>query len=378
MRRAADCRIAGRPADPADARAAAVAPVAHGAPSLTPVPFDAEIAPILAALAAAPAAPLTPETLPALRGPGAPGGTDPGPGPESARGPDPDAAVRVEERLIPGPAGAPDIELTVLRPAGSDPEAGPLPILVNFHGGGMIVGHRSWEHDRLAALVAAHRAVGVNVEYRLAPEDPFPAGIEDAYAATAWAAAHAAELGGDPDALVVMGGSAGGAFAAAVALMARDRGGPAIAGQLLLCPMLDNTNTTVASRQYDGIGTWTREANLFAWRCVLGEELAYSPDAPAYAAPARVAELSGLPPAFIEVGSAEMFRDEDADYARRIWEAGGEAELHVWSGGCHGFDRYAPDSEIARAALASRDSWLRRVLRGVAREGAEDEGVAHG
>ncbi|ERK69651.1 hypothetical protein N136_04027, partial [Leifsonia aquatica ATCC 14665] len=151
-------------------------------------------------------------------------------------------------------------------------------------------------------------------------------------------------------------------FAAAISLLARDRGGPALAGQLLLCPMIDNTNTTVSSLQYAGIGTWTREANLLAWECVLGDELAFSAEAPAYAAPTRADDLSDLPHAYIEVGAAEPFRDEDVEYASRIWAVGGAAELHVWSGGFHGFDMYAPASELTRAALDARFSWLRRVL----------------
>jgi acetyl esterase/lipase len=146
-----------------------------------------------------------------------------------------------------------------------------------------------------------------------------------------------------------------------VALMARDRRGPVMAGQLLLCPMIDNTNTTVSSRQYDGIGTWQREMNLLAWSCVLGDELAFSSDAPAYAAPTRASDVSGLPPAYIEVGEAEAFRDEDTAYASRIWATGGQAELHVWAGGAHGFDMYMPEAEISRAALAARASWLQRI-----------------
>ena len=344
-------------------------PVTTGAPQLPPVPFDPEITPVLSAMAASPQPPLSLDTLPLMRGAG-------------PAFPAADEVARrfnlsFEELTIPGPSGAPDLEITIFSPAAqptahgaADRSAGrslpttgqALPILVNFHGGGMIVGHRSWEHERLADLVARHGAIGVNVEYRLAPEDPFPAGVEDNYAATSWVAQHATQLGGDPDRLIVMGGSAGGGFAAAVSLMARDRGGPRIAGQLLLCPMIDNPNATASSLQYDGIGTWPRDANLLAWRCVLGEELAFSEHAPAYAAPSRAADLAGLPPAFIEVGAAEMFRDENSDYATRIWATGGEAELHVWSGGCHGFDMYAPESELTRAALASRDSWLQRVV----------------
>ncbi len=335
------------------------APVAHGAPSIAPVPFDPETLPALEAMSAIEQPPLTEESLPLVREGG--NALFP-PAAEAVRG----LPVSAEELVIPGPADGPALEITVFRP--SAPTGAALPILVNFHGGGMIVGHRSWEHGRVIDLVARHGVIGVNVEYRLAPEHPFPEGVEDNYAAVRWVSEHAAELGGDPERIVVMGGSAGGGFAAAVSLMARDRGGPALAGQLLICPMLDNTNSTVSSLQYDGIGTWQRDANLLAWRCVLGEELAYSSDAPAYAAPSRATDLSGLPPAFVEVGAAEMFRDEDVDYANRIWATGGSAELHVWSGGFHGFDMYAPDTEISRAALASRDSWLRRIIL----DGADD------
>ncbi|MFV0433938.1 MAG: alpha/beta hydrolase [Leucobacter sp.] len=321
---------------------------------MTPVPFDPQVVPVLAALAADPQPGLSADTLAEMRGSGiAPSFPS---GAEVVAG----RPVTADELLIPGPEGAPDLEITVFAPVDRGPD--PLPVLVNFHGGGMIMGHRTWEHGRVVDLVERHGVIGVNVEYRLAPEHPFPAGVEDNYAATRWVSEHAAELGADADRLIVMGGSAGGGFAAAVSLMARDRGGPAIAGQLLLCPMLDNLNTSVASLQYDGIGTWTREANLVAWKCVLGEELAYSAAAPAYAAPSRADDLSGLPPAFIEVGASEMFRDEDVDYATRIWATGGQAELHVWAGGCHGFDMYMPQAEISRAALASRDSWFARVI----------------
>lgn len=317
--------------------------------SLTPVPFSAEIAPILAAAPEQP--PMTRETLPRE-------GTDtlfPS-NDEMIAG----RAIDWHELVIPGPEGAPDLELTVFRPRGRDGEE--LPALYNIHGGGMIMGHRTWEHGRVIDLVDELGVVGITVEYRLAPETPFPGGAEDCYQGFTWVHEHADELGIDPERIIVMGGSAGGGFSAAVALMARDRQGPHMVGQLLLCPMLDNTNTTVSSLQYPGLGTWTRESNLLAWKLVLGEELAYSTEAPAYAAPSRATDLSNLPPAYIEVGSAEPFRDEDTQYALGIWATGGEAELHVWSGGCHGFDMYMPDTEISRAALAARSSWLRRTL----------------
>ncbi|MDQ4214573.1 alpha/beta hydrolase [Microbacterium sp. ASV81] len=323
---------------------------AAGHPTVPPVPFDPEVQAVLDTLAADPQPPLTRETLPREG--------------VATMFPDNDTVISGrpidwEDRVIPGPAGDPGVEVTVFRPRG---DAGSLlPAFLNIHGGGQIVGHRSWETGRVVDIVAEHGVVAVNVEYRLAPEHPSPAGLDDCYAALLWLHAHAAELGVDPDRIVVGGGSAGGGLAAGVALLARDRQGPPIAGQLLLCPMLDNTNATVSSRQYDGIGTWQREANLLAWSCLLGEELAHSPEASAYAAPAHAVDLSRLAPAYIEVGAAEMFRDEDTQYALRIWAAGGQAELHVWAGGAHGFDMYMPEAEISRAALAARASWLRRI-----------------
>ncbi|KAA5838414.1 alpha/beta hydrolase fold domain-containing protein [Saccharopolyspora hirsuta] len=266
-----------------------------------------------------------------------------------------DRPVDVAEHTAPGPDGAPDIALTVLSPRGREH---PVPALYNIHGGGMMVGTRDMDNQRLVDLVLELGVVAVNVEYRLAPEHPHPAPVEDCYAGLVWTAAHAAELGIAPARIVVMGGSAGGGLSAGVALLARDRGGPALAGQLLLCPMIDDTNTTVSSHQYRGLGPWPREANLAGWSALLGGATEVSPAA----APSRAADLSNLPHAFVEVGSAEGFRDEDVDYARRIWGTGGSAELHVWSGGCHGFDILAPAAEITRAALAARLSWLRRVL----------------
>lgn len=322
-------------------------PIAVGHPQHTPVPFDPQVQAVLDAMPQMP--PMTRETL---RG----GPEFPFPGHDAIIGA---RAIDWEDRVIPGPIGAPALEVTIYRPRGHEGEA--LPAVYNIHGGGMIVGHRNWEAGRVIDIVDELGVVGVNVEYRLAPENPYPAGVEDCYAGFVWLAENAAELGVDPERIVVMGGSAGGGFSAAVALIARDRKGPSMAGQLLLCPMLDNTNSTVASLQYDGIGTWQRDANLLAWSCVLGEA-AYSEDAPAYAAPSRATDLANLPPAFIEVGASEMFRDEDVDYATRIWATGGQAELHVWAGGSHGFDMYVPESELTKAALAARFSWLRRVL----------------
>ncbi|MCW2288279.1 acetyl esterase/lipase [Leucobacter luti] len=281
-------------------------------------------------------------------------------------------AVTWEDRLIPGPQGAPDIEVTIVRPLdplptspgeeGSGAPAGALrPAVLGIHGGGYVLGTRFFGTGELIDLAETHGTIGVAVEYRLAPEHPAPAGAEDCYAALVWLAAHAAELGVDPDRIVVSGASAGGGLTAAVALMARDRGGPALAGQLINTPMIDDRNDTVSSWQYDGLGAWDRNNNDTGWDAMLGADRGTERVHP-HQAPARAADLSQLPPAFLEVGSAEIFRDETIAYARRIWAAGGEAELHVWSGAYHGFSGFSPDAIVSQAANAARDSWWRRIL----------------
>lgn len=196
------------------------------------------------------------------------------------------------------------------------------------------------------------------VDYRLAPEHPYPAAVEDVYTGFVWLAGEADALGLDPQRIVVGGVSAGGGLAAAVTLLSRDRRGPVPAGQMLLCPMLDDRNDSASALQMAGIGAWDRGANATAWRAYL----AGVDPVPAYAAPARADDLSGLPPTFIDVGSAETFRDEDVDYARRIWAAGGDAELHVWPGGAHGFDALVPEAQLSLASLRARTDWLRRLL----------------
>ncbi|MBN9241136.1 MAG: alpha/beta hydrolase [Micrococcales bacterium 70-64] len=320
--------------------------------TMTPVPFDPALAAILDAMPMYTERP-TVADIPAQRAQG----DLPMPSLDDVIG---DRAIDHEDRAIPGPAGAPDVVVTVIRPRGAVSGA---PCLVNFHGGGTIYGNRHMDNGRLVPLVEEFGAVAINVEYRLAPEHPSPAPVEDCYAALVWASANADELGIDPGRIVVMGGSAGGLLAAGVALLARDRRGPVLAGQLLICPMLDDTNTTPASHQYDGFSPWPRHMGILAWSALLGEGAGdLSADVSIYSAPARAADVSGLAPAFVEAGSAELFRDEDVTYASRIWATGGQAELHIWGGGFHGFDMFAPDHELTRAALAARSSWLRRIF----------------
>lgn len=272
-----------------------------------------------------------------------------------------DRPVRVEHHSAPGPPGGEDVTLTVLRPQAGVRDA---PGIYGIHGGGMVLGDRFFGAGELIEQVLRFGAVATTVEYRLAPEHPAPAAAEDCYAGLVWFARNARTFSVDPNRILVTGASAGGGLSAAVALMARDRGGPSLAGQLLDCPMLDDRNTTVSSRQYDGIGAWDRNNNDTAWDALLGPLRGTRAVSP-YAAPARAADLTDLPPAYITVGSAEVFRDEAIDYASRIWACGGSAELTVWSGGYHEFTGFSPEAEVSRAAVAARASWLARVLGGV-------------
>ncbi|NGO10390.1 alpha/beta hydrolase [Streptomyces sp. HC44] len=322
----------------------------------TPPPFDPELAAALAVMGEMAPTTLTPEMLAFARE--AEGAAE---GPfslltnEEMRR---DGAFEVEERTVPGPEGAPDISLLICKPTRVQ---GPRPVVYYTHGGGMVLGNNRLGMELALDWATELGLVVVSVEYRLAPEHPHPAPVEDSYAGLLWTAENAKEIGGDPDRIILAGGSAGGGLAAALALLARDRKGPRPVGQLLLCPMLDDRNDTPSAHQMAGLGIWDRTANETGWNALLGEARGTADVSP-YAAPARADDLSGLPPAFIDVGSAETFRDEDVAYASRIWQAGGQAELHVWPGGFHAFDGLAPQAALSQDARAARLRWLHRLL----------------
>lgn len=233
------------------------------------------------------------------------------------------------------------------------------PLIYYVHGGGMMLGNRWSGADAFLDWIDRYNAVIATIEYRLAPEHPFPTPQEDCYAGLLWLEDNAGALGLNVETGLIAGISAGGGIAAAVTLMARDRGGPRIGGQLLLAPMLDDRNATVSTRQFP-TGLWNAMENELGWRSLLGD-LYGTDDVPAHAAPARAEHLGGLPPAFVEAGSAEVFRDEAVEYASRIWAAGGQAELHVWAGGFHGFQTLTHTS-ISRGSLATLHSWMDRAL----------------
>jgi acetyl esterase/lipase len=317
-----------------------------------PPPFDDELAGPLRAILAGMPMPLTPSLVSDRRR-------------RSLEGRLSDAEIRrdgafdIEERKVPGPAGAGRITLLICRPTTA---TGTVPVVYHTHGGGMVAGsHRSSE---LACELDRAQELGlavVSVDYRLAPEHPDPAPVEDCYAGLCWLAEHARELALAPDRIVVSGNSAGGALAAGLTLLARDRGGPAVRGQLLQFPMLDDRCDSASARQMARVGLWDGLSNRAGWTALLGERRG-SPDVSCYAAPARAADVSGLPPAYVEVGSVEALRDEGVAYAARLWQAGGEAELHVWSGAFHSFDEWVPEAVISGSAHQARVGWLRRVL----------------
>jgi acetyl esterase/lipase len=270
--------------------------------------------------------------------------------------------VRHEERTVDGPRG--EIILSIFSP--STPPSN-RPAMYWIHGGGMVMGDRFNGLVELDLIdwVAKYNIVLISPEYRLAPEFPAPAGVEDCYAGLLWAAEHADELGVDDKRIVLAGGSGGGGLAAGVGLLVRDKGGPDLLGQILFCAQLDDRNTTISSQQYsaaDGvISAWPRETNQYAWNAILGEGH-NDRDISIYSAPSRATDLSGLPTTFLDVGSAEVFRDEVVAYASLLWASGVQAELHVWPGGYHAFDFFAPDAPVSIASRSAHESWLERLL----------------
>ncbi len=255
---------------------------------------------------------------------------------------------------VPGPEGSPDVALRVHRPVGA---VGTVPCIVWMHGGGLVIGNEEQDDPRFDRWCVRHNMMAVSIGYRLAPETPFPGPIEDCYAGLRYVADHAAELGADPDRIGIGGASAGAGLAAALALIARDRGGPTIASQLLIYPMIDDRQITESSN-WD-VPIWPPSSNAFGWTSYLGRAKGTEKVSP-YAAAARAEDLSELPPAIIVVGALDGFVDENIDYARRLNHAGVPVEFHLYPGAPHGFDALLPRSTVARRAKADIGRWLDR------------------
>jgi len=304
-----------------------------------PQPIDAEFR---TALEAMPLIELTADTLPAMRGTLS----------ELTVMTGPDDVERTEH-VIDSETGV-AVRVHRSRTATTDDA---LPCVYSIHGGGYVLGSYDMDDGRLGAWCNALGCVGVSVEYRLAPDHPYPVPLEDCYAGLRWVHRHATELGIDAGRVGVAGLSAGGGLAAALALLARDRGELPVACQLLDSPMLDDRQLTPSSRS-EGLPIWSRESNAFGWRSYLGD-LYGADDVPYCAAPARAPDLSRLPPAFVCVGTVDGFCDEDIDYAVRLNQAGVPAELHVYPGAPHGFGMF-PDAAVARQCTREQVAWLRR------------------
>lgn len=273
----------------------------------------------------------------------------------------PNERVVREDHEIAGPDGDP-LRVRVYRPADATAAAGAaLPGYLFIHGGGMIMGSIDATDLDCEAFVEQVGCVVVSVDYRLAPEHAYPAPVEDCYAALRWVADQADDLGIDPERIAVGGQSAGGGLAAGTCLLARDRGGPAVAFQVLVYPMLDDRNDTASAREFAGILSWSHEHNTSGWRAYLGDA-AGGDDVPIYAAPARAEDLSGLPPAIVQVGELEVFRDEDIAYATRLLQAGVPTELHVYPGAFHAWDAFAPEAAVTVQAVRDRVGAMRRAL----------------
>lgn len=266
--------------------------------------------------------------------------------------------ISVSERFVPGPEGAPDVRVLVYLPTTTST---PFPVLLWIHGGGYVIGSADADDLRVKGIVSAVGCAVVSVDYRLAPETPHPGPVEDCYAALCWLYSHAGELGVDPTRIAIGGASAGGGLTAGLALLTRDRGKVPLVFQLLHCPMLDDRTVTAAEpNPYAGEFIWTPEANRFGWTSLLGQEPG-GPDVSPYAAAARAEHLEGLPPTFINVGSIDLFLEEDLEYARRLMRAGVPTELHVYPGAYHGFSM-VPGAKVTHAAVRDHLDALRRAF----------------
>lgn len=305
---------------------------------------DPELLPVLEAL---PLFDLSMESLPAMRAARAAIGA----GEQNYPG------LKFERRTVQGPDGH-SVGINLFRPEGA---TAALPAILHIHGGGYVLGTADMSNAANAATALSVGCVVASVDYRLAPETPFPGALHDCYAALQWLHASAIELDIDPTRIAIAGESAGAGIAAGLALMARDRGDAPICFQCLVYPMLDDRTGAENTSPYAGEFVWNAHSNQFGWRAYLGREpggegISY------HAAAARAADLSGLPPAFISTGALDLFVDEDIAYARRLNHGGVAAELHIYPGAFHGF-RLVPGTYVANTAERDRIDALRRAFK---------------
>jgi len=266
--------------------------------------------------------------------------------------PELDQNVTMEDRMIPGPAGEQKIRIYQAKNS-----VKPAPALVYIHGGGMILGSIEGEAASAQMYCAQTGATVISVDYRKAPEFPYPCGPEDCYSAAMWVFDNATALGIDTKNIGIYGGSAGGGLVLAVALMARDRNSMSFKYMLPIYPMIDDRNETSSTHEVTEIGIWDRAGNIEAWNWYLGGK-----SADGYAAPARATDLSGLPPAFIDVGELDAFRDEDTEFALRLLKSGVACEFRIYPGAYHASEIFAPEADLSKRIVAGRVDAIKRFI----------------
>ncbi len=268
--------------------------------------------------------------------------------------------VITTSRMIEGP----ETKLLVKIYEPRNKAAAKLPAIFWIHGGGYVLGHPDGDDSLCECFVEKINCAVFSVDYRLAPEHPYPAAIEDCYAALKWVVDNADEFNVDISKIAIAGASAGGGLTAALALMVRDRGEIKVAFQAPLYPMIDDRNETPSSYEINEKNlptAWNREANVVAWNMYLGKYA--SGEVPIYAAPARATDLSGLPPAYTFIGQLDPFRDETIEYVARLAQAGVPVEFHLYPGCFHGFDSIFNDAKISTQAREEFINALSRALK---------------
>lgn len=266
--------------------------------------------------------------------------------------------VKYTERFVENPNDKNEVRMLVYEPADRSEKR---PLYFDIHGGGMVMGTPHMSDSSNVALMNELNCVIVSVDYRLAPETPYPGPIEDCYAALKWAYDHAEELNIDTTRIAVGGGSAGGYLAASLAILARDRGEIPVLISILMMPMLDDRTCVNEVNEYAGEFGWTRENNIFSWTSILGHEPGREGVSP-YAVPARIEDMTGLPPTLIAVGALDLFVDESIDYATRLIRAGIPTELHVYPGLYHGAPNQ--DAQVNMHMKQDRIKALKRAFYG--------------
>lgn len=270
-----------------------------------------------------------------------------------------DAGVVIENRTIPGPGDAPDVPVRIYSPEGL---AGSVPGILHIHGGGFVIGNLDSELGSCIGLCRGLGVVVVSVDYRLAPETPYPGPLEDCYAALAWLAEHSGQLNIDAARVMVFGQSAGGGLAAATALLARDRGGPDLCFQYLGIPELDDRLQTPSMQQFVDTPMWNRPNAELSWDYYLGGRYQRgADDVPGHAAPARAEALAGLPPAYVSTMEFDPLRDEGIEYALKLMQAGVATELHSFPGTFHGSALFT-HVQVSQREAAEMFAVLRRAL----------------